>query len=164
MTTRTGPERPRRARHDSGAALVEFAFVAVLLLTLVFAIISFGLILSFKQDMTRAAAEGARAGAVALPIGAQTFENAAVISADEAVREAVLEFGGSFSSAGCSRAGMTSCDDAVVAACPEEPTLDCVTVTLSFDYDDEPLYGDIPLISAFMPSIVEATSVARING
>ncbi len=164
MTDETGSPRRRRAAGDSGTALVELAFVSVLLLTLVFGIISFGLILSFKQDMTRAAAEGARAGAVALPVGAQTFEDAATTKAEAAVREAVLEFGGSFSTAGCDRAGMSGCDTVVVAACDEEPLVDCVTVQLAYDYDAEPLFGDVPLLSAFLPDIVEATSVARING
>jgi Flp pilus assembly protein TadG len=159
----------RRAQGDAGAGLVEFAFVAVLLLTLVFGIIQFGLILNFKQDMTRAAAEGARAGAVALPTGTQTPADAAEAAADEAVHEAVAAFGGGFSSAdpyaagkGCQRTGMT-CEPAVVAACDAEPALECVTVAVEYDYGSHPLYGEVPLISAFLPDTVRAESVARIN-
>jgi hypothetical protein len=44
---------------------VELSFAIVLLLVVVFGIITFGLILSFNQGMTQAAAEGARAAAVA---------------------------------------------------------------------------------------------------
>ncbi len=165
MTDETRPQQGRRAAGDSGTALVELAFVSVLLLTLAFGIITFGLILSFKQDLTRAAAEGARAGAVAVPVGAQTFEAAALAAAQSATDEAVEGIGGSFGGGvGCSHPGIGGCPDIVVLPCPEDPTNhQCVTVDLTFDYDDHPLYGDIPLISALLPDTVEASSIARIN-
>jgi Flp pilus assembly protein TadG len=149
--------------------VVEFAIVSVLLMTLVFGVIQFGLLLSFKQDMTRAAAEGARAGAVALPVGAQTPEEAARDAALAAVKEAVPAFGGSFATSnpddpdhGCQRDGM-SCPTPTVAPCVNEPTKTCVTVTLHYDYETHPLFGRVPLIQEFLPQTVAATSVARIN-
>lgn len=157
--------RTRRAQGDDGAAVLEFAIVAVLLFTVVFAIIQFGLILSFKQDMTRAAAEGARGGAVAYPStspGGGAPGDLAKQAADLAVQDAVREFGGSFSSAGCSRAGMT-CAPAVIIPCPDEPAVRCVKVELTYRYADHPLYGDMPFVSAFYPNEVKATSIARIN-
>ena len=70
--------KPRRGQGDGGTAILEFAIVGVLLLTLVFGIITFGGMLSFRQDVTRAAAEGARGGAVAIPLVAgQSFSAAA---------------------------------------------------------------------------------------
>ncbi len=51
----------RPARRERGAAAVEFALVVPLLLTLVFGIISYGYLLSFRQSLSQAAAEGARA-------------------------------------------------------------------------------------------------------
>lgn len=169
MTDPTPRATPRRLRSDDGAALVEFAFVSIPLLLIVFGIIQFGLILSFKQDMTRAAAEGARAGAVALPTGTQTPAAAAQAAADQAVKEAVTQFGGGFATdnpsepgRGCQRDGM-DCKAPVVAPCTAEPSLLCVTVELEYDYDDHPLYGRVPLIQVFLPDTVSATSVARIN-
>lgn len=169
MTCTTEHERSRRCATDDGAALVEFTLVSILLLTLVFGIISFGLILSFKQDMTRAAAEGARAGAVAVPVGAQTPAQAAREAAHKAVKEAVIEFGGGFAASnpdaagkGCQRAGM-SCPVPTVAPCAAEPAVQCVTVTVEYDYDTHPLFGRVPLIEQAMPNRVAATSVARIN-
>src|SRR5947208_1481923 len=53
-----------RGRGERGATLVEFSISASLLLLLLFGIISYGYVLSFKQGMTQAAAEGARAEAV----------------------------------------------------------------------------------------------------
>lgn len=150
-----------RARGDHGAALVEFSFVMVLLLSIVFGIIHYGLILSFKQDMTRAAAEGARAGAVAFPA------TNAQADAQAAVDEAVRAFGGTnWSSNGCSRTGMT-CDVDPPADC--DPVNDpggaqCVTVTLTYDYKNHPLFGEIPIIGGLAkPDTISATSVVRTN-
>lgn len=170
MTDGTERVRHRRGRGDDGAALVEFAFVMVLLFTLIFGIISFGLILSFKQDMTRAAAEGARAGAVAVAVLPEKPADAATTAAEDATEEAVKAFGGSFEADGCSRLGM-DCGNVVggpgqidVAPCTEDINAQCVTVKLVFDYENHPLYGHIPLISEFMPNEVRSASVARING
>src|SRR4029079_19073677 len=55
---------PRSGRGERGAVLVEFAISSVLLLLLLFGIIEYGYVLSFKQGLTQAAAEGARAAAV----------------------------------------------------------------------------------------------------
>jgi Flp pilus assembly protein TadG len=146
-----------RGHGDGGAALVEFAFVMVLLFLMVFGIITFGMILSFKQDVTRAAAEGARAGAVAVP------SSQAQTRAQAALEDAVKSFGGdAWSTQGCTRPGVQECS-AVVAPCSNEPAVDCVTVRLVYDYDDFPLFGQVPLVSALYPDQVAAESVARIN-
>jgi len=165
-------EARQRAHGDEGAALIEFALVAILLFTLVFGIIQFGLILSFKQDVTRAAAEGARAGAVAVATDgdhATAAKNAAV----EAMSEAIDGIGGDFNGQTCSpgvvaQAGTADLDEELVCEvsvnpCAEDPGKDCVTVTLRYPYKKNPLFGDIPLISAFFPDSVNAKSVARIN-
>jgi hypothetical protein len=158
-----GTERDRhRARGDEGAAVVEFALVMGLLFLLVYGIIQFGLTLSFKQDMTRAAAEGARAGAVVFPLAGQTFEEAAEIAAQTATQEAVEAFGGSFEDVGCTREGMT-CNVSTPAPCIEDPNHMCITVELIYDYGADPLYGEIPLVGALMPDTIRAVSVARIN-
>lgn len=52
------------AGKEKGAALVEFAIVLPLLLTLIFGIIEFGLLLYNKAVITNASREGARAGIV----------------------------------------------------------------------------------------------------
>ncbi len=164
MRDRTERERPPRGRGDDGAALVEFVLVAILLFTLLFGIIQFGLILSFKQDVTRAAAEGARAGAVAVPTGSETFAEAAEAAAVTATEEAVEAIGGSFDGVGCSHAGWTSCSSNVtVGTCTEDPSQQCVTVELAYNYGDHPLFGRMPLVDQFMPDEVRSVSVARIN-
>jgi hypothetical protein len=49
---------------ENGAVAVEFALIAILLLTLIFGAIDFGLLFYNKQVLTNAAREGARMGVV----------------------------------------------------------------------------------------------------
>jgi Flp pilus assembly protein TadG len=156
-TTHHSGQPRRRAAGDSGAALVEFAFVMGLLFLLIFGIITFGLILSFKQDVTRAAAEGARAGAVAFPASDARDD------AWAATNEAVEGFGRTCGPASGvqSTDGMTCTVE--VDPCPEDANLQCVFVSLDYDYDDHPLIAKLPLISGFLPSNIPAASVARTN-
>jgi Flp pilus assembly protein TadG len=58
------PSRTRRISDETGAAAVEFALVAALLLTLVFGIFEFGRVYSELEVLTSAAREGARVAAV----------------------------------------------------------------------------------------------------
>lgn len=160
---------------DRGAAILEFAFVAILLLTIVFGIITFGLVLSFKQDMTRAAAEGARAAAVALPSTVDGVNDTRRLAAVAATAEAVDELGRT-----CNGADGMACTvqihdcDYVVADTNLSPTpdsngyinnaaADCVTVRLTYDYEDHPLLVPMPLIAAFLPNDMKASSVVRLN-
>lgn len=144
---------------DEGTAILEFTFVAVLLLTIVFGIINFGLILSFKQDVTRAAAEGARAAAVAYPA------TNAVSDATTATQQAVQGFDKT-----CGSGGMTctvsqhDCSGPVPDTNGDSPTdPNCVQVALTYDYENHPLLVPVPLISAFLPDTIRATSDARLN-
>ncbi|MFP5579679.1 MAG: TadE/TadG family type IV pilus assembly protein [Acidimicrobiia bacterium] len=151
--------------------MVEFAFVGVLLVFLVFGIIIFGLLLSFKQDVTRAAAEGARSGAVAVHTGAAPTapaDDRRYQAALAATQEAVEGFDQE-----CGIDGMAC--DVVLHDCdtapPAPPTVayfaspapDCVTVELRYDYEDFPLIIDPPLLSATLPEQISSKSVARLN-
>lgn len=145
--------------------MLEFALVAVLLLTIVFGIINFGLILSFKQDLTRAAAEGARAAAVAYPA------SGAVAAGTVATQEAVQSFnktcgvGGLTNSAtnGC-LVRQHDCSDPIPDTNGDDPSIpNCVQVDLIYDYANYPLLVAVPLIKPFLPSQIRATSDARLN-
>jgi Flp pilus assembly protein TadG len=165
IQTRHAGARPagRRANGDRGTSLLEFALVGPVLLLLVFAMINFGLILSFKQDVTRAAAEGARGGAVATPtLVGQTYSAAATVAATSATNDAVKQINKTFKTSGCSQTGMTC--TYVVAPCVSQTGYNCVTVTVDYDYHNHPLFGSLPIVKAFLPDNVKATSVARING
>ncbi len=72
---------------SNGAAAVEFALVLPLLMLLLFGIISYGVMLSFRQSLSQAAAEGARAAAVTFVEGQKQSE------AYSSVNEALDSFG-----------------------------------------------------------------------
>jgi Flp pilus assembly protein TadG len=57
--------RRRRIRDDSGSAVVEFALVTPILLIVVLAVVQIILALHVRSTLTAAAAEGARAAALA---------------------------------------------------------------------------------------------------
>jgi Flp pilus assembly protein TadG len=146
-----------RGRRDDGVALLEFALVSVLLFTLIFGIINFGYILSFKQDMTRAAAEGARAGAVAFP------GSGALTAAAAATKDAVSASGKTCSTTnGIDSDGDGMTCNVTVAACTGGDG-DCVSVELTYDQQHKPLLGPAPVVSAILPKTMVSKSVAKVN-
>ncbi len=160
MTLRTrARQNPHRWSGEAGTAMLEFTLISVLLLTIVFGIINFGLILSFKQDLTRAAAEGARAAAVAYPA------SGAVTTGETATQEAVQSFNKS-----CNVGGLTcvvsqhDCSDPVPDTNGDQSNdPNCVQVDLTYDYSSYPLLVAVPLIKPFLPTQIRATSDARLN-
>src|SRR4051794_7373711 len=137
-----------RLRGDGGAALVEMSIAGILLVFLLLGIVMFGFLMSFKQNMTQAAAEGVRAGAVSddpVPDGTS--------ASDQAIR--------AFLDNGCSATGMRC--DITTLSCPSQPLRQCIKVHLKYDYEAHPLLPDIPLVSSFFPSAIETTSIAEIN-
>ena len=54
----------RRFQDERGAAAVEFSLVVILLLSIIFGIIEFGVLMYDKHVLTNASREGARAGVV----------------------------------------------------------------------------------------------------
>ena len=160
MTLTNGaPTKRSRPQDDGGAAMVELALVMVLLFTLIFGIINFGLILSFKQDMTRAAAEGARAAAVAYPSsGALTEAETATEQAVQGFNKTCVPGGGltcSFELHDCGEAVPDPIDDPLLP--------NCVQVDLQYDYENHPLLSPVPLIEPFLPNAIRATSDSRTN-
>jgi len=133
------------------------ALVLVVLSFFLFGIISFGYLFSFRQTMTQAAAEGARAAAVAVggsePADAQIAVNLAIKAS----------FGKDCNtpSSGltCTVTGPTN------AVCVNDPNVShlCVKVKLDFDYSGHPLLPDAPLISQFLPSTITVSSTARVS-
>lgn len=157
--TNRAPTKRSRQHDDGGAAMVEFALVMVLLFTLIFGIINFGLILSFKQDMTRAAAEGARAAAVAYPAaGAEAAAETATEQAVQGFNKTCVPGGGltcSFDLHDCGEAVPDPIDDPLLP--------NCVRVDLVYNYDTHPLLSPVPIIEPFLPDSIRATSDSRTN-
>lgn len=133
-----------RRRDEDGAAAVEFAIVIIPLVLILFGIISYAYMFSVRQALTQAAAEGARAAAVAP-------EGDAVVRGTSAVEKALDGFG----DLDC--AGAVDCAVSQPEACG---TARCVTVTVSLNYDAYDPFN-LPLIP--MPDTLSFTSSAEVN-
>ena len=134
----------RRAA-ERGAAAVEFALVLPLLMVIVFGIVNYGDMLSVRQSVSQAAAEGARAAAVRTGTDAQK-----VTAAEEAVADA-LDVHGEECLAGADGCRVT------IGAC-ETGGDQCVTVRVVIAYD--PL---IPGFGLVLPETLRYTAVARVS-
>jgi Flp pilus assembly protein TadG len=142
--------RSHRGERERGAAAVEFALLAPVVLLLVFGIISYGYMLSFRQSMSQAATEGARAAA-----GAPT-----TALASSAALAAVNDSLGSFGM-NCSSSYVT-CSISTPTTCTSNTAHKCITVRVSYPYKAHPL---IPTVGAgfAMPSTISYTAVTQVN-
>jgi Flp pilus assembly protein TadG len=137
--------RARARSEERGAAALEFALVLPLLLLLVFGIISYAYMFSVRQALTQAAAEGARAAAVAATGQSATRATAAV---NEALDGLDLS---------CGTEGLTCTP--VPATCG---TAACMRVTVTYAYrDHNPIPNLLP--DAMIPASLSFTSSAEVN-
>jgi len=131
---------------------VELAIVSSLLLVLIFGIITYAYMMSFRQSMTQAAAEGARAAALAPATPATEAQTRGQAALNGAL--------GGFDES-CTGGGLTC--DIVKAACAADPSRQCVTVSLDYDYAAFPLLPALPLLSGILPDSLSAESVVEID-
>ncbi|GAW48616.1 MULTISPECIES: TadE/TadG family type IV pilus assembly protein [unclassified Nocardioides] len=153
-----GVARPAR-RGERGAAAVEFALVVPFLLLLVFGIISYGFMLSFRQGVSQGAAEGARAAAVS-PAGDDADRLAA---ARDALNDSLDTYGVTCDASGVLLRGGTSVGTCAVtiAACANDGGAQCASLTVDYLYDDHPLVPGFPLVP--LPDHLDYTAVARVS-
>lgn len=136
--------------------------MAPLLILLVMGVISYGYMLSFRQALSQGAAEGARAAAVS------PFPTAATKQAEglSALNEALTAYGVSCSGVAAgshlrkSNVDVGTCS-VTTAACAGDPTKDCVTVALSYLYQDHPLTPKFPGTGLVLPGTLTYDAVAR---
>jgi hypothetical protein len=151
--------RARNNRGEGGAAAVEFALIVPLLCYLLFAIIAYGYMLSFRQGLSQAAAEGARDAAVAPP------------GRDDALREtdALASLNESLDSYGVtcdgtnlirSSSDVGSCEVSI-GTCPESGDR-CVTVTVDYGYSEHAIVP-VPGLGIVLPNHLSYTSVAEVS-
>ncbi|GHJ58015.1 hypothetical protein NOK12_05340 [Nocardioides sp. OK12] len=138
----------RALERERGAAAVEFALLAVPLLTILMGIIAFGLMLSFRQSISQAAAEGARAAAVAPP------------GTDFATRKRAAE-----AAIAAAIPGSHTCGDGVLTCTIPDPgtTGKTVRVAVSYNYDKAPVGPEFPGLGVVMPDSLAFTSEVRIS-
>lgn len=141
----------RLRRDDTGAAAVEFALVLPLLLLLVFGIISYGYMLSFRQALSQGAAEGARAAAVALVN--EDKESLALQAANEAI--------GTYQNIKCNEGAMVC--SVTVDPCNANGDPAYANVTMTYAYKDEPLTPAFPGLGLTMPDKLSYTASAEVS-
>lgn len=150
----------KAAGRDRGAAAVEFALVVPLLLMLVFGIISYGYMLSFRQALSQSATEGARSAAVTLgtPGGSEQVD-----AARNALDEALGSYGITCVGTSLVRNGSPVGTCAVtVAPCSNNTARDCASVAIDYDYAEHPLLPT-PGFGFVMPDSLGYTAVAEVS-
>ena len=161
-------------RREEGASAVEFALIAPLLLFLLFAIIGYGYMLSFRQALSQAAAEGARAAAVT-PAGAATSGGLAALNVErrtralEAVNQGLGSYGVACTSAGTvTRGGVAAagsmCAISDATACSGSTTgATCVKVTIKYNYRDNSLLPSFPGLGVVLPDQLSYSTEAEVS-
>lgn len=144
-TAARGPAR--RLSGEEGVAALELALVLPLLAAILFGIIAFGAMLSFRQTLSQAAAEGARAAAVAPPGMADELRLA---RAQDAVAAALG------SAATCGADGMT-CTITLDDTCGVRA---CAVVRLEHAYAANPV---VPAFGMPLPTTLVYEAVAEVS-
>lgn len=156
---RWGAHWRRTGREDRGAAAVEFALVVPILILLVVAVISFGYMLSFRQALSQAAAEGSRAAAVR-PAGTGNAERTAAALA--AINDALASYDVSCSAGGALSHGSGASGTCTIdiGACSSGPAgAECARVTLAYPYSSNPLIPGLGVNAILPDNLVYKTEV-----
>jgi hypothetical protein len=148
-------------RTGRGAAAVEFALVAPLLLMLLFGILTYGYMLSFRQAVSQAAAEGAREAAVS-PVEADRTDNAR-----RAVTDALSGYGISCEGDRLRRSGkdVGSCVIGAPAKCEATAASSplCVSVALDYFYEEHALTPTFPGFGLVLPEHLAYSTKIRVS-
>ena len=140
-------------RDERGAEMVEFAFVVVLLIALLYGIISYGLVLAAQSTITQAAADGARAGIVS-----STGAGAATAAQNQASTDI-----GWMNKGACGPSTTVITCVATPEQCPSSATNTCLSVTVTYNYASSPLFPELPGFGVIMPSTLSSTNVLQLS-
>jgi Flp pilus assembly protein TadG len=156
-----GRQATSRGRSDDGAAAVEFALVVGPLVLLLFGIISYGVMLSLRQSLSQAAAEGARAAAVTYVADQKKPEAANAVTAaldgfGVRCEGAALKKGATVVG-GCAISEPGACTPAAGVG------IQCVTVRLTYDYANHPTVPTLPGLGIAMPDTLTYEAQARVS-
>lgn len=143
----------RRTRAQRGATAIEFALVFPLFFMILYAIITFSLILVAQQNLTLAASEGARA---ALNWQSNTSVDDALINRGKAACAAARLMTATLVQA------QTTCT-ASPSYCGTDNAMRCVSVQLSYDYLTYPLVPILPLLGFAVPGTLSSSATVQLN-
>ena len=144
MTDRAVPPplvraRRRRGNNESGAAILEFSLVVILFVSFLYALIAFGVILAKKQEITNAAADGARAA-----VGSTTPATEAQARVEQALGAPGAKYTATYIPGPCTGG-----------------TGNCITVTIDWDYAGNPVVPNPPLFGKVTPDTLSAKAVVQ---
>ncbi|CAE6738781.1 hypothetical protein R69619_02375 [Paraburkholderia nemoris] len=144
--------RVRRALAQRGSTAVEFALIFPVFFTILYSIITFSLIFVAQQNLTLAAEEGARA---ALNWQSNTSMQTALVNrGNAACAAATLVVATLVKSAQCTPTS---------AACGPGNAMQCVKVSLTYDYKTNPLVPTLPLMSFTLPRALSSSATVQLN-
>lgn len=150
-----------------GVAAIEFAFVMVGLLLLLFGLVTFGVVLYTQQTLSRAAEEGARAALMqpAFLAGTPDEVNAAIDNVKNAVRDSLARSLVVPGPGGRTPQGRREWVATHVTVDIPPPAASTVTITVRYPYRTvgNP-FPDVPLLSAstWIPDILESHATAAL--
>lgn len=140
------------ARAQRGATAIEFALVFPLFFAILYAIITFSLILVAQQNLTLAAEEGARAALnwqsnTSLQSALTNRGNAACAAARLVASKLVQAMQCTPSSATCGPGG----------------AMQCVNVLLTYNYQANPIVPILPLLGIVVPKSLSSSATVQLN-
>ena len=140
-------------RAQRGATAIEFALVFPLFFMILYAIITFSLILVAQQNLTLAASEGARA---ALNWQSSKSLDDALVNRGNAACDAAKLMTATLVQA------QTTCESSS-APCGTDNSMRCVNVQLSYAYADYPLVPILPLLGFAVPTTLSSSATVQLN-
>ena len=135
-----------RMRREDGVAAVEFAIVSIVFLLFLYGILTYGFIFGLDQSMNHAAEEGARSAI------STTTDAAAITKAQDTALQRLSWLGSRIQSSDVV---------AAVAACPNDTTVKCITVTITYPWSTRPLVPRLAGLPA--PSQMQAIAVVQLT-
>jgi len=142
----------RLTRSEKGAAALEFAIVAQLLILLLYGMITYGFVFALDHNITQAAAEGARS-VISQPTTAsdQTIIDAAVADATNHISFAAAK----------PPIGVVTAE--IIHNCNGTTGLRCIHVSIKYDWRSHPLIPGFVGMQYLTPSEIGADSTVELT-
>lgn len=133
-------------RGEDGVAALEFAIVSMVFLLFLYGILTYGFIFGLDQSMNHAAEEGARSAI------STTTDAAAITKAHDTAMQRLNWLGSRIQSSDVV---------AAVAACPNDPTVKCITLTITYPWNTRPVVPKLAMLPA--PDQMQAVAVVQLT-
>lgn len=147
--------RPRRLA-QRGSMTVEFALIFPVFFTVLYAIVSFSLIMMAQQIMTLAAEEGARA---ALNWTSNTSLQSALTNRGNNACTTANQL----TAALAKLAGTAITCTPTSAPCGAGNAMQCINVALTYNYASMPLVPALPIMQNLLPSTLSSLATVQLN-